>query len=447
MKLTSNSLVSISNANNLRMGLSYAKESHAEFLGRFSSHCVERIKDAFYVDNGTSITEAETEIGEIPVVAGGKDLAYFHNVSNRPAGCITISASGANSGYVNYWATPIWASDCITLKSKNEEHYSTKFLYHLLHIIQDDIYLLQKGSDQPHVYGNDIKYLKLPPIRIEQQKSVLLEIETLEKEIRAVQSELKTEGSIIDSFFASEFGWAYDEFYAERSKKNFQVKLADFFSNVDLRFSAKFHRDAGIFVMNELKKTTSKKIKHYLAEPIVLGASVTPTDYDDEGTHRYISMATIKNWNFDPESANVVSDVYAAAKGGKTVRQSDIILARSGEGTIGKVAIIKEEVKAIFADFTMRIRLKNYNPEFAYYYFRTTYFQYLIEIYKKGLGNNTNIFPIAIREFPMIDISLDEQQRIVNKIHSEINKQFVYQTKITRLRQQIDDLVEKIIAQ
>lgn len=137
MKLISNSLQSISNANNLRMGLSYAKESHAPFFARFSAHCSERIKDAFFVEKGTSITEAQTEDGDIPVVAGGKDMAYFHNASNRPKGCITISASGANSGYVNYWDVPIWASDCITLRSKNEMEYSTKFLYHILRIIQD----------------------------------------------------------------------------------------------------------------------------------------------------------------------------------------------------------------------------------------------------------------------------------------------------------------------
>ena len=72
MKLTSNSLQSISNSNNLRMGLSYAKESHALFFERFSSHCAERIKDVFFVEKGTSITEAQTEDGDIPVVAGGK---------------------------------------------------------------------------------------------------------------------------------------------------------------------------------------------------------------------------------------------------------------------------------------------------------------------------------------------------------------------------------------
>ena len=90
-----------------------------------------------------------------------------------------------------------------------------------------------------------------------------------------------------------------------------------------------------------------------------MGASVSRSDYDDEGNYRYISMATIKNWNFDFDSANVVSAVYSEAKSVKSVKKNDIILARSGEGTIGKVALIQDEnLKGIFADFTMRIRLK-----------------------------------------------------------------------------------------
>ena len=93
---------------------------------------------------------------------------------------------------------------------------------------------------------------------------------------------------------------------------------------------------------------------------------MSPSDYDDEGNYRYISMATIKNWKFDFDSANVVSDVYSEVKSAKSVKKNDIILARSGEGTIGKVALIQDDnLKGIFADFTMRIRFKDYNPEFA----------------------------------------------------------------------------------
>ena len=281
---------------------------------------------------------------------------------------------------------------------------------------------------------------------ISEQDELCKRIAPVESRIKEIESKIVNPTDIIDNVFQHEFSFNHERFSALK-KINLHVRNSRYLANnLDLRFSSKFHRDAGDFVAQELNSLTSKKIKHYLAEPIVLGASVSPSDYSDDGEFCYISMATIKNWKFDLESASTVSKEYSDSKQAKTVRKNDIILARSGEGTIGKVALIDDdELQGVFADFTMRIRLKDYNPEFAYYYFRTTYFQYLIEIYKKGLGNNTNIFPIAVREFPMLDISLDEQQRIVDKIHAEIAKQDEIKKQIESLRGQIDVLIQDVL--
>lgn len=59
--------------------------------------------------------------------------------------------------------------------------------------------------------------------------------------------------------------------------------------------------------MEQLNAITDKKIKHFLSEPIVLGASISPEDYSDEGDYYYISMATIKDWYFNSEGASIVS--------------------------------------------------------------------------------------------------------------------------------------------
>ena len=145
MLITDNNLLTISKTKNIRMGLSYSKECHASFLNRFFDDCKIRLKQLCNIEKGTTITEDDTEEGMIPVVAGGKEYAYRHNESNRKPNVITISASGANSGFVNFWDEEIWASDCITVVSKDEQVLVTKFLYYILKLIQDDIYLLQKG--------------------------------------------------------------------------------------------------------------------------------------------------------------------------------------------------------------------------------------------------------------------------------------------------------------
>lgn len=219
-----------------------------------------------------------------------------------------------------------------------------------------------------------------------------------------------------------------------------------FGNNRDLRQSVKFHRKAGIFVNQQIEKITSKKIKDFISEPIVLGKSVSPKNYDKNGDYFYISMANIKNWQFESENSKLVSKEYSDQNMNKTICKNDILISRSGEGTIGKVALIDDEnLQGIFADFTMRIRLQNYNPLFAYYYFSTKYFQYLIDINKKGLGNNTNIFPSQIQELPMLDISLSSQQKIVDEIKAELDKQEEIKSEIESERNKIDEIIEKEI--
>ena len=58
------------------------------------------------------------------------------------------------------------------------------------------------------------------------------------------------------------------------------------------------------------------------------------------------------------------------------------------------------------------------------------------------LLQNQNIFPIVVREFPLIDIPIAEQQRIVDEIRAEIDKQNEIKNQIATLRMEIDKIVE-----
>ncbi|MBR6067800.1 MAG: N-6 DNA methylase [Bacteroidales bacterium] len=129
---------------------------------------------------GKSITSSQTKKGNVKVVAGGIDYAYTHNESNRPANTITISASGANAGYVNFWREPIFASDCTTVRGKNDLH--TIFLYNFLLSIQDQIYYLQKGAAQPHVYPDDLKLIQVPDVDEKLQRKIVSECEKVDEE-------------------------------------------------------------------------------------------------------------------------------------------------------------------------------------------------------------------------------------------------------------------------
>jgi type I restriction enzyme M protein len=150
----------------------------------------QNLKTIADIQKGTSITKSKTEKGEIPVIAGGQQAAYFHNEYNREKDIITVSASGAYSGFINYWNEPIFASDCTTIKTKDENSMINKLLYYILKSKQEYFYSLQKGQAQPHVYGKDFQNLEIPLPSIEEQQKLIKEIDKKEAEINKIKNSL-----------------------------------------------------------------------------------------------------------------------------------------------------------------------------------------------------------------------------------------------------------------
>ena len=112
---------------------------------------------------GKVITKAQVAEGNVPVVAGGLEPAYYHNTANTTAPVITVSGSGANAGYSQLYNENVFASDC-SFADVNTTPY-VYFIYCLLKDKKTELDSLQKGAAQPHVYAKDINALAtlLPP--------------------------------------------------------------------------------------------------------------------------------------------------------------------------------------------------------------------------------------------------------------------------------------------
>ena len=167
------------------------------------------LKEICDIQKGTSITRADTVEGNIPVIAGGQEPAYYHNQSNRDGNIITVSASGAYAGFVSYFDVPIFASDCTTIKSSDEEKALTKYIFYVLKSRQEDLYKLQRGAGQPHVYPNDLANIQipLPPLpvqqelvtRLDKQQAIIEQCNAMERAI--------LEAGIDDSIFEGDWEW------------------------------------------------------------------------------------------------------------------------------------------------------------------------------------------------------------------------------------------------
>lgn len=108
---------------------------------------------------GKTITKAQVSDGNIPVVAGGLEPAYYHNKANTTAPLITVSASGANAGFTRLYNIDVFASDCSYIDSNSTPFLL--FVYCFLKTNAMKLNSLQKGSAQPHVYAKDLNALVL----------------------------------------------------------------------------------------------------------------------------------------------------------------------------------------------------------------------------------------------------------------------------------------------
>ena len=146
-----------------------------------------KIKNIVSIKKGDMLTSGQYITGNIPVVAGGKSAAGYHNIANRPANTITISASGASAGYVAFHDYPIFATDCSTIESSKS--YNIKYIYYLLTHYQSELYALQTGGAQPHVHPNDIYDLNIYYNGdIEDQRSIATILSDMDKEVADLEA-------------------------------------------------------------------------------------------------------------------------------------------------------------------------------------------------------------------------------------------------------------------
>lgn len=156
------------------------------------------------LSKGKTITRATANEGEIPVIGGGLGPTYYNDVANRKPPVITVSASGANAGFVNYWNVPIWASDCTTIVEKSNSPTSIEYIYKYLQSRQKDIDTkLRRGSAQPHVYSSDIADLDIPIPSLEKQREIVEKLDGAFAEIADLEMRIDLLKNLISEMESS----------------------------------------------------------------------------------------------------------------------------------------------------------------------------------------------------------------------------------------------------
>ena len=463
LKIIRHPLKRVSNDNFLRADFSYVNIVHDHFATKTNRRLADYLT---FLETGKSIEKSDYSDGESDYVhVLVKNIRYNNlDLSNplyityekgeffsdfrleRNDVVVAISSNvGATFVYEGESDIKLTLSHYLARLRIDETRVIPKYLAYYLNseLMKKYFRATETGKTQKNLSKWYIRQLPIffkEGIKI--QTEAIEKILPLEEEIKRISATQESESDLIDEVLIEELGLDLKEFEKIRTMKIHNSSLNNFSENIDLRFSSKFHHPSHKYMLDFLNSKTTKRLKDFVSEPIVLGKTISPKQYEEDTDCHYMSMATIKSWHFDSSEAKEVSNTYEDDNPKKKVAYNDIIMARSGEGSIGKVALITDpDVNAVFADFTMRVRLTSYNQQFAYYYFRSLFIQHLIEHNKKGLGNNTNIFPSQICEFPMLDFSLEKQQEIVDIIKPKIEDQQKYTIQIEEKIAQIEKII------
>lgn len=151
-----------------------------------------KLGEAAFINKGTYITKKQVIPGNIPVILGGMEPAYWHSESNHDGEGIVVSRSGANAGFASYWNEPIFVSDGFVLVAK--PGIDMRFLFHVLKKQQAKLHSMKRGSGVPHInskmLANNV-VIPVPPL--EEQQHVVSILDRFDKLTNDLSSGLPAE--------------------------------------------------------------------------------------------------------------------------------------------------------------------------------------------------------------------------------------------------------------
>lgn len=372
------------------------------------------------IEKGTSITKTKVSEGKIPVIAGGQQPAYYHNHSNREGKTITISASGAYAGFVNYFDFPIFASDCTTIKSKDENKLLSEFIFFILKSKQKDIYKLQRGAGQPHVYGKELAKIAIPVPPLEIQNKVVEIMQSAYDKKVAKEQETKNILNSIDDYILGELNIKLSQII---DKKCFVINASELKGILSPLFFTSQPQNTKNFI--ELYKIAEINPKR-TAGKLNLNDLVP-----------YVGLPETDNLKI----RNILKRPYKEVRGRNIINEGDILFARIEPSIFNKKYIFADSLRGdkfafTSTEFYIVKAKKNVNSKFLFYMFFTN------AVYSQVLGRTTgstgrrrldkNTFGNLLIPFP--------NKKIQNKLAVEIEKRM---TQIKKLKLEAKSEIEK----
>jgi len=363
----------------------------------------------------------------------------------------------------------------ILVDNENEKYFYTsafihlkpkklnKILYYSLRTVFYDnlIAISRQGKGYPILKEDDFLYLKFDKSIIDKfitkQDQIVAQIEPIEKKIKELRAQITPTQEVINKVFAREFGFdenLFNEFgkgmtagtqIAQiRTLRVFETDFEELSRSGIVRFSTRFHNPSTKKLMNFLDSIETIQVKDILLEPIHRGASPS---YNSNGEIPVVKTGHLKNGYIEISQEEFVDTDFYNKSTRSQVKYGDILIASTGKVSLGKVDLLEEEQNLIADSHISILRIddEKYSPKFFTYFFRSILGYFQIERDFTGATNQIELYADEISNFQIPNISLKGQQKIVDEIKVELDKQEDIKNKIQSERNKIDEIIERVI--
>ena len=134
------------------------------------------LKETANLFRGEYITKNSIARGNIPVILGGQEPAYYVDKANHTGEIVTVARSGVSAGFVGYWNAPIFVTDGFGYEAR-ENVVISKYLYYVLKCKEKELNSMKRGAGVPHISGamlGDV-LVQLPAIEKQEQIVAILD--------------------------------------------------------------------------------------------------------------------------------------------------------------------------------------------------------------------------------------------------------------------------------
>ena len=330
------------------------------------------------------------------------------------------------------------------------EKYNHLFVYYLItsNKFLSDLARLESGKTHRRVNPIDLLKIKIPLIPKSKQDQIVSQIEPIEKKIKELKAQITPPQEVINKVFAREFGFDLEN--ADEKKKNMihYSSLIDV-ANEELKFdiSLKYR-----FIFNKYVKNPSKNEWIELGKVVeVKGGKRLPKGQnitEEDTGFKYVRVDDL-SWSgiFNLENIKYISEENHKKIKNYISKENDILLTIVG-ATVGKCGLVPLELDGenITENFARLIILdkEKYLPEYINYCLQSKTSVYQIDEYK-GRSSQGKLALFRIKKIKIPNIKPELQQKIVDEIRAELDKQEEIKSKIESERNKIDEIIEKAI--